>query len=107
MAEYTGWSNYETWCANLWITNEQSSQEYWEERATEAFESTDPDDDDRNSEAASTLEDELKEFWEDHLPEETEVRGLYRDLLTHALGQVDWREIAKHFIDGAREQAAE
>ena len=25
MSEYNGWSNYETWCVNLWLDNKQGS----------------------------------------------------------------------------------
>ena len=34
--EYNGWKNYETWCVNLWLTNEEGSDRYWRERGQEA-----------------------------------------------------------------------
>jgi hypothetical protein len=30
---YNGWSNYETWCVHLWLTNEEGSYRYWREEA--------------------------------------------------------------------------
>ena len=27
MADYNGWANYETWCVNLWLTNEPTTDE--------------------------------------------------------------------------------
>lgn len=36
--EYNGWTNFETWNVNLWLDNEQSSQEYWQEQTVNALE---------------------------------------------------------------------
>lgn len=88
---YNGWSNYETWCANLWIDNEQGSQEYWREQSQAALESADWDID----EAVSTLAEQLKSEHEESMPELT---GVFSDLLTAALGSVDWREIARSML---------
>jgi hypothetical protein len=35
---YNGWTNYETSCVNLWIDNDQGSQEYWRDQAKEHWE---------------------------------------------------------------------
>ena len=35
--EYNGWYNYETWLVNLWMDNDQGSQEMWREHARESI----------------------------------------------------------------------
>lgn len=39
--EYSGWTNYETWNVALWMDNDQRSNEYWREQASEIYEHTD------------------------------------------------------------------
>ena len=34
---YNGWTNYETWVVNLWIDNEQGSQDFIRETAKEIY----------------------------------------------------------------------
>jgi hypothetical protein len=34
---YNGWSNYEAWCVNLWIGNEEGSDRYWRGVARECW----------------------------------------------------------------------
>lgn len=31
--KYNGWSNYETWCVSLWLSNEQHVAEFWQRQA--------------------------------------------------------------------------
>lgn len=70
-----GYSNYQTWNVVLWFSNEESLYSYWVERSR-----------------YDNLPEELQHWAEDHLPELT---GLYSDLLSHALGMVDWWEVAE------------
>lgn len=95
--KYNGWTNYETWCVNLWLSNDQGSQEYACERAQEALQSAiDDNTSDAKAEAASTLADELEQMHDENKPE---ASGVYADLLGAALGAVNWREIAEHYVD--------
>jgi hypothetical protein len=88
---YNGWTNYATWAVNLHIDNEQGSQEYWAERASAALEDSDFDIDD----AVSLLADHLQSDHEEAMPE---VTGVFADLLGAALGDVEWREIARNML---------
>lgn len=90
---YNGWTNYETWLVNLWMDNEEPSQEYWYEKATEALENNDCG---RDS-AVAALADAMWEQREEAMP--TAESGIFADLLNAALGRVDWRDIARHWID--------
>lgn len=92
MSDYNGWTNYETWCVNLWLTNEPNDLD---ERAREHLEASDFD----KGSATSDLADELKTDHEELMPE---VTGVFADLLTSALGEVNWHEIAAHFVDEVR-----
>ncbi len=67
---YNGWSNYETWCANLWLTNDESTYGY----------------------ALTLTACELQTWITDDESPSTWV-GLYADLLGHALCSIDWYEI--------------
>ena len=87
---YNGWTNYETWCANLWLDNDQGSYERWTERAEELVNEHEGDKD----EAAITLAEELEADMDEFAPE---VHGVYSDLLRASMGEIDWREIAEHF----------
>jgi len=94
--EYNGWTNYETWAVKLWLDNEQSSSEFWNERAKEQFER-----DAKN--AKYDLANILKEHHEEALPELT---GFAADLLNAAMSEVNWDEIAGSIIDDLKAEIA-
>jgi hypothetical protein len=95
---YNGWTNYETWCVNLWLSNDQGSYEYVNEMAREAHaDATGDEVMTRKEYAALQLADALKNLHEESMPEIP--TGVYSDLLTSALGSVNWYEIAKSWID--------
>lgn len=101
-----GWTNYETWCVNLWMSNDAGSDEYFREIAQEVYDdSTEELRSDgqtvlftRDEVATRNLADRLKEEHEERQNELT-VTGVFADLLGAALGEVDWHEIASHYID--------
>jgi hypothetical protein len=86
---YNGWTNYETWLVNLWIDNSEGEQQYWHDRAAWCLK---------------------------HQPEEGDaVHGLRETLrgefdcssyfsLRAALSEVNWHEIAQHYIDSIVEE---
>ena len=90
---YNGWKNYETWNVALWIDNEQGSQEYWREQAEEILKAS-HDKDEAKTDLAAVLKDEVEE----NNPIET-GHGMYSDILSAALSDVDWYEIASNWID--------
>ena len=96
--DYNGWTNYQTWATKLWIDNDQGSQAYWLQRAADHLEENDGD----PVASRSNLADELSDNHDEYKPE---VSGVYADLLTSALGLVDWREIAQSLLEDAKELA--
>jgi hypothetical protein len=101
---YNGWSNYETWAAGLWIDNEQGSHSYWREQAAKHFEnaaeSEAPHESlwSQRSAARSKLAEQIQEEFEEASPLADQA-SVYSDLLTAALGEVDWHEIADHLLN--------
>jgi len=95
---YNGWTNYETWCVNLWLTNEDTR--WLDELADEMLGELDGD----VVAAVAELADYLAEQHDEAVP--PEVTGVFADLLGSALRRVNWHEIAQYFIDDAKERAA-
>lgn len=103
MARYNGWTNYETWNVALWLDNEESTHRYWAGESETQW--LDAESDDRVSRGTWTreqaavynLEGQLKEEVKDGAPDLG--ASMWSDLLGAALDEVDWREIAQHYID--------
>lgn len=103
MSEYNGWSNYETWCINLWIDNDHG---LYLERIDMAERCVHDASD--KAEAVRELETMLKDWVEEMAPDLG--ASMWSDLLSAALSEVDWREIAKNTladIDGYEELGQE
>jgi len=104
METYNGWANYETWLVNVWIDNEQGSIDFWVnvakyhyEQAKETKFFT------RQEEAVFTFADDMKEYFEDNIPDSTEIGGLYADMLYGCMTVVDWGELATKYMEQAME----
>jgi hypothetical protein len=107
---YNGWTNYETWLVNLWMDNEQGSQDYYREQAREIYDETasmaaisKPTGLTVQESARMRFADWLKEHHEENRPE-MPTCGVYYDLLSGALSEVNWDEIARHYIDAIVEE---
>lgn len=104
---YNGWTNYETWNLALWIDNEQGTQEYWRDRAEEAYRDakdtpsvnaklTASEPFTRAERAMLALADALKDDTEENSPT---VVGFYADVLSAAISEVNYHEIASHWVE--------
>jgi hypothetical protein len=92
--EYNGWHNYETWAVNLWMDN---SQPMYQDMAQEYFDRADSDKYFTQKERAIIdFADVLKEEHSENMPE---VEGVYSDLLSASLSEVNWYEIAEHYME--------
>jgi len=95
---YNGWTNYETWNAALWMG--EGSAEYWAEQAQECFDDAEACDTfSRAENAAFALAERMEADSDERTEELAGVTGMYADLLNAALSQINWHEIARHYID--------
>jgi len=100
--EYNGWTNYETWVVNLWMSNDAETDNYWLNIADISLnDATASDILTKEENAQYTLSDTIKESLEEGNP--IEEASFYRDLLTGAISEVNFDEIAKHLIERSTE----
>lgn len=88
MTKYNGWTNYETWLVNLWMSNDEGSYLYWAEEAKGY--------DDAHA-LADALKDHHEEWYLDAVGENLHS-SLLSDLLGAAFSSVNWIEIAEHLL---------
>ncbi len=101
---YNGWTNYETWAVNLWLTNEEPTYKYCRGLARRA--ATDALDCEQVRERIWTAEDakkflladQIKEFVAEMNPLADQA-SMFSDLTNAALSEVDWHEIAEAFLE--------
>ena len=95
--KYNGWTNYETWCVNLWMTGDQPSDKRWRQVARRAWESAKADATFSRSENARIT---LAEWLDQEITAGNPVEGatLWSDLVNSALSEVDWHELANAFL---------
>ena len=101
--KYNGWTNYETWAVNLWISNVESSYRYWRKQAAlqrkKAVECSRVKDGiwTEGKAAVFHLADQMRDEISEETPELE--ASVYSDLLSSALGEVNWEEIAGSWME--------
>ena len=83
-----GYDNYQTWVTALWLDNEPYTNEYVYNLANRG----DNMDRDCITDRTYQLEEFAKEVFFNAYTENADA-SLHMDLLQHAIGAVDWREI--------------
>lgn len=88
---YNGWTNYETWCVNLWLDNDEGMQEDMVRICSD------------KSRSVYDRCTELREYVEE-TPEASEVlekATFVCDLFRSAMDTVNWREIVENHEEDA------
>lgn len=98
--KYNGWTNYETWLVNLWIDN-SGDQDYWNDSSRDLFEYSKGDSTFTKEEnAIADLADLMREYYDElasqWMPDQS---SMFADMINASLREVNWREIAEHYID--------
>ncbi len=84
--KYNGWSNRETWLANLWLNNDEPSYRVFAQALR-----IDAD----TSERAEWLEEQLRL----QLDCEIDTPCLWQDLLRTSFGRISWLEVIEKNLD--------
>lgn len=101
--EYNGWTNRETWAANLWIDNDQALYELAQDYAKQELEGHDTGEEINPYHLGETI----RSWFEDDLLTLENIAGNQAlfNMLTDigSLYRVNWREIADYQLAAARE----
>lgn len=86
---YNGWTNWATWNVNLWLNNDYGLYTAMVELTQEADDVT-------------ILADDIQQ-WVDGWKPEVLVTGMWSDLITYVLQDVNWLEIAQALWEAERD----
>lgn len=96
--KYNGWTNYETWNVKLWMDNDEGSYHHFTELAQDCYDAAEVEKSfTREERAALNLADALKDEFQEACPDLG--ASCWADLLSAALSEVNWYEIAEHLIE--------
>jgi hypothetical protein len=101
---YNGWQNYETWVTKLWLDNEESTQRYWADRTRAIWDECEVDGNPFATSQSQRARIALAEALREQVGSEDAPdlgASLYSDLLSAALSEVDWHELANAFLQDA------
>ena len=102
---YNGWKNYETLNVSLWLDNDQGTQSFVIKTAQQCYDDAKADRHSTREEVARVhLADQLKDYVEEMNPLASDA-SMFSDLLGAALSEVDWYEMAEHYLADVEKEA--
>jgi hypothetical protein len=96
--KYNGWTNYETWNFNLWITNEESDYNHALELAEDSKD---------RYELSKKLESWAEDMADDVLRSYEYAHGFIKDMVNSSVKEVNFYEVAEHLWDEIHEEEEE
>ncbi len=101
MEKYNGWTNYETWLVNLWLTNDEGSDQYMHELAQDCIDYNKSNNNFTREETATLdmakrIQQYIEEMAKQWMPDQA---SMFTDFINAGLSSVNWYEIAAHFIE--------
>ncbi len=97
--QYNGWTNYETWSYFTWISNEESTSNFYNETAAQFYEDAEPS-------APLTKKDvavyNMADFMKSKVNDENPLldnSGYYLDILQAGIDSINFDEVAAAFIE--------
>lgn len=101
---YQGWKNYPTWAVALWLDNDRGLYESAIATVAQAAEDAERERAERkrwprkkvSRNQVFAAADALKEWLEEEKPE---LEGPWASLLQSAFEEIDWEELAEHFLE--------
>lgn len=96
---YNGWCNYETWNCSLWLDNDNYFNSVCNKKALDLA-----NDVVTKHESILILSNFIKDIFHENMPENEP--SVYTDLLHSAISNINFYEIAEHFIKSARNDLA-
>ena len=95
---YNGWSNYETWNANNWISDGMMDAETMARDCLAESIEDETDMETAISNATDALAEQMENDCNDLCADTCQQSGLFADLLNSALSKINWREIAENYV---------
>lgn len=90
---YQGYKNYETWAVSLWLLNDEGLYRMVREWVAELAEEAGS-----KKEHLRLVAHHVKDWIEENNPLADDP-SCYSDILTAAIGEVDWVDVAEDFIE--------
>ena len=97
--KYNGWTNYETWLCNLWFDNFDFAE------MLDMFDGCEDKGDILNN-----IEDYIKNYVEEFVEYSLspgDTHGFINDMLNSAIQEIDFRDIAEHYVDDVESELLE
>lgn len=99
---YNGWSTRQTWLVKLWMDNEEGTYQFFQDQARYWLRKHDPTD--VFDPTVRRFAESIKSYHEDAL-DLIHLKGFAADLMTSAMSEVNWEEIANALLEDEKETA--
>ena len=96
--KYNGWTNYETWNFNLWITNNEGDYRHALQLTEDSI---------NKYELSKDLEEWAEDMADDVLRSYEYAHGFIKDMVNTSIKEVNFYEVAEHLWDEVHNEEEE